>query len=143
MTDARHQIERLLVAYVSRIDAGDLAGVGALFAHAEIWDTSGGIVRGSRAVEDRLREWVRIYPDGTPRTRHLLSNVLIDADESAGTATASSSVLVLQAVEGELALQPLFVGGYDDDFECADGTWRFTRRRRRADLVGDLSQHRA
>ncbi|HRD99662.1 MAG TPA: nuclear transport factor 2 family protein [Ilumatobacteraceae bacterium] len=141
MTDARRAIEGLLVAYVAGIDAGDFAAVGALFEHGEVWDTSGRVARGAE-VGERIARFARIYADGTPRTRHLMSNVLIDVDEAADMATSSSSVMVLQAVEGEFPLQPIFVGGYEDEFVRVDGAWRFACRRRRADLVGDLTHHR-
>jgi len=47
-----------------------------------------------------------VYDDGTPRTRHVTTNVVIEADEEAGTAVLRAYFTVLQALPG-LALQPI------------------------------------
>ena len=83
---------------------------------------------------------VILYEDGTPRTRHVTSNVLLQIDETAGTATGQCYVTVLQHTD-ELPLQVVFSGHYFDEFERVDGTWRFKSRRIRRPLLGDLSQH--
>ncbi|MEU4670204.1 nuclear transport factor 2 family protein [Amycolatopsis sp. NPDC023774] len=80
------------------------------------------------------------YPDGTPRTRHLTSNVRGHVDEAAGTATAHSYWTALQAAPG-LPLQPIASGHYDDRFERSDGVWHFVERRPRVAPAGDLSHH--
>src|ERR1700722_3446836 len=41
-----------------------------------------------------------LYADGTPRTRHLVTNTIIEVDESAGRATARSYNTTLQQVPG-------------------------------------------
>ena len=38
-------------------------------------------------------------------------------------------------------LQPVISGRYLDRFEMVGGSWRFSERTYRADLVGDLSNH--
>jgi len=83
----------------------------------------------------------RRYPNGTPLTKHVTTNVMVDVDESGDTATARSYFTVLQAVPGELALQPIIAGRYRDHFERADGVWRFTGRHMVVDLMGDLGHH--
>jgi hypothetical protein len=50
-----------------------------------------------------------VYADGTPRTRHVTTNIAIDADEEAGTAVSRSYFTVLQALPG-LPLQPIAAG---------------------------------
>jgi hypothetical protein len=80
------------------------------------------------------------YDDGTPRTKHVTTNVAVDADEAAGTATARSYFTVLQGVEGA-PLQIIVAGRYYDAFERVDGDWRFTDRLIYSDLIGDLSRH--
>jgi hypothetical protein len=52
-----------------------------------------------------------LYDDGTPRTHHVTTNVIVDVVELAGTVTARSSVTVLQAVS-DLPLQPIAAGRY-------------------------------
>ena len=87
-----------------------------------------------------FRDMLIVYEDGTPRTKHLTTNLIVDADEGTGRAAARSYVTVFQARPG-LALQAIMSGRYQDRFERRDGHWRFTERRVRIDLVGDLSGH--
>ena len=51
-----------------------------------------------------------------------------------------SRFTVFQQTE-QVALQPIIAGQYTDTFTLVDGTWRFTERRMRPTLYGDLSQH--
>ena len=139
---AADAIRNLLGAYCERIDAGDFAGVGWLFAHGALADGEGReLARGAEAVEAFYAAGTRLH-DGSPRTKHLVTNVILDVDEGAGRAEARSSYLVLQQVD-DGPLQPIITGRYRDTFEHADGAWRFTERRFFVDLVGDLSRHLA
>jgi 3-phenylpropionate/cinnamic acid dioxygenase small subunit len=139
-------IAELLFAYAEAIDRGDFEAVGALFAHGEFHGRPGAPVRvGAAATSEMFAASVRLYPDGTPRTRHVTTNVIVDlardADGSAVTATARSCFTVFQAVAGALALQPIIAGSYDDEFHRVDGQWWFRRRRITAELLGDLAHH--
>ena len=78
--------------------------------------------------------------DGLPRTKHLTTNLTVEVDEEAGTATARSYITVLQALPG-FPLQPIFAGRYRDRFARVDGRWRWTRREVIGDLYGDVSHH--
>ena len=85
--------------------------------------------------------WTRRYEDnGTPHTKHVTTNLLIEVDEAASTATCRSYFTVLQQTP-ILALQPIIAGRYHDRFEQVDGAWRFSHRHIISDLFGDLSQH--
>ena len=141
-TDARSAIEHIVYGYAELIDLGDLKGVAALFSHARYKgggpDDPG--VKGSAAVLQILDSMVRRYDDGTPRTKHVTTNLVIDTDESAGTATSRSYYTVFQQLEG-FPLQPVISGRYHDTFARTDGEWRLTERVIFCDLVGDLSQH--
>jgi len=137
--DAAQAIANLIFAYAERMDLGDLAGVGALFAHARYGAGDGPLAPGD-VVERLNRELVILYPDGTPRTQHVTSNLAIEVDEAAGVATARSRYTVFQQVDAA-PLQPIVAGRYHDRFERADGAWRFSERRIYIDLVGDLSRH--
>jgi 3-phenylpropionate/cinnamic acid dioxygenase small subunit len=97
-------------------------------------------VSGRDAVEKMLRDNLVVYDDGTPRTKHVTTNVAIEVDEEAGTAVARSYFTVLQALP-DLALQPIVSGRYRDRFERHEGRWRFVERRVQTDLVGDVSGH--
>lgn len=144
MADSAREIENLLYTYAERIDAGDLDGVAELFRHGRIRtapDGSGGAsFEGRDAVLGMYRAATRLYEDGTPRTRHVTTNVIVEVDEDAGTGATRSSYTVLQRTE-RLALQPIIVGRYHDTFRRIDGCWWFDTRVMLVDLVGDLSQH--
>ncbi len=87
-----------------------------------------------------LRERLIVYDDGTPRTKHVTTDVAIEVNEEAGTAVSRSYFTVLQALP-DLALQPIVSGRYQDRFELRDGQWRFVERRVQPDLVGDVTHH--
>jgi 3-phenylpropionate/cinnamic acid dioxygenase small subunit len=132
-------IENLIATYAELVDDGDFAGVGVLLADATFTGGSGS-VSGADAIEKMLRDNVIIYEDGTPRTKHVTTNVAIEVDEEADTAVSRSYFTALQAL-GDLALQPIVSGRYHDRFERRDGRWRFVQRHVRTDLLGDVSRH--
>jgi SnoaL-like domain len=139
---ARDEIGNLLGVYCERIDAGDFAGVGELFAHGALTEPGGAeLARGAEAVASFYAAGTLLH-DGSPRTKHLVTNVVLDVDDTRDHATARSSYLVLQQVASG-PLQPIITGHYHDRFERHDGAWRFAERRFFVDLVGDLSQHLA
>lgn len=131
-----------MYGYAERVDLGDFAGVAQLFAHAKYRgggpDDPG--VDGAGPVQEIFERMVRRYDDGTPRTKHVTTNLVIDADEDAGTATARSYYTVLQQLDG-FPLQPIIAGRYHDTFERVDIEWRLTERVIFCDLIGDLSRH--
>lgn len=137
MGDDTDSIRNLLHRYAELIDAGDLAGVGALFDHARV-DWGGDTTTGGQAVTDRLSSATRLYADGTPRTAHVITNSIIEIDRD--SATARSRYTVFRAVDTQ-PLQAIICGRYHDDFTRVYGTWRFSSRRYLVDLVGDLSAH--
>jgi 3-phenylpropionate/cinnamic acid dioxygenase small subunit len=141
--ESHHAITSLMFRYAECIDAADFDGIGALFEHGRI-TTRGlpGAIEGATAVRDLYAGTNRVHPDGTLRTRHLCTNVIVDVDEDAGTATARSSFLVLQATEA-LPLQPIVAGRYRDAFERVDGTWRWREREMGVEQVGDTREHLA
>ena len=144
MTDARSGIERIVYGYAERVDAGDFVGMADLFRHA-VYKGGGpddpGVV-GSEAMLAIQEGIIRRYPDGTPRTKHVVTNLVIDADEPAGTASARSYFTVLQQVDDH-PLQVIVAGRYHDRFERADDEWRLTERIILCDLIGDISRHLA
>ena len=143
MGSARDDITALIYSYAERIDAGDFEGIADLFAHAELSDEDGHVIAvGRAAVLANYTTATRRYPDdGTPKTKHVMTNVIVEPDEEAGTATSRSYYTVLQAVPAELALQPVIAGRYHNRYERVDGKWRFVAVKFFVDLVGDLSHH--
>jgi 3-phenylpropionate/cinnamic acid dioxygenase small subunit len=123
------------------MDAADYDGLETLFATAALTNEGyPGEVRGGAAIRRLYERTNRVYGDGTLRTRHLTTNVVVDVDETAGTAAARSAFVVLQATP-DLPLQPIVTGRYRDRFERVDGSWRFAHRHVVVDHVGDVSQH--
>lgn len=138
--DDSRVIENLLYAYAECIDAGDFDGVGALFRHGRIEAAPGVLIEGEDAVRGLYERTTRRYEDGTPRTRHQITNVQVELDAAAGTAMARSYYAVLQQTE-VLALQTIIAGHYHDSFHLVEGEWCFDTRIMFVDLTGDLSQH--
>jgi ketosteroid isomerase-like protein len=131
-------LENLIATYAELVDAGDFAGVGGLFADATF--RGGAAVHGRDAVAKMLRDAVILYDDGTPRTKHVTTNSIIEV--SGETATARSYFTVLQALP-DLPLQTIVAGRYHDRFARTSEQWRFTERQVYVDLVGDVSRHLA
>ena len=141
MTDSSTELSNLIARYAELIDAGDLDGVSELLAHAAVGaGDSSSLLAGKEAILALYVSTTRIHPDGTPGTKHVTTNLILDIDDDAGTASARSYWTVLQAVPG-LPLQPILAGRYHDRFERADDGWRFVERRYLVDLVGDVSHH--
>jgi 3-phenylpropionate/cinnamic acid dioxygenase small subunit len=144
MSDAARQIENLVYTYAERIDAGDLDGVAALFAHGRICGMEDGppetVFDGTVRVREMYEMATRLYDDGTPKTKHFTTNVRLEVDEDAGTARGSAYYCVTQATP-ELPLQVIVTGHYRDTFHRVDGTWWFDTRIMFVDQVGDISHH--
>lgn len=140
MNDAT-AITNLLYRYAELMDLGDFAGAADLFAHARIKVGVGdaGYVD-SAGLLKLWEDGVIRYPDGTPRTKHVTTNAIVDF-EGDDTATARSYYTVFQQVEGG-PMHPIIGGRYHDRFARVDGTWRWVERDYTLmDLFGDLSKH--
>jgi 3-phenylpropionate/cinnamic acid dioxygenase small subunit len=70
---------------------------------------------------------IQTNPDGTSTTSHMITNLMIEVDEDAGTAEARSYWTLLQSVPG-LPLEPIRSGRYQDRFRRRNGAWRFVER---------------
>jgi ketosteroid isomerase-like protein len=142
MTDPARAIENLILHYAELMDLGDFAGVGALFEHAAVTtDVSDEVRFGAALMQEQMETWTRRYPDnGTPHTKHVTTNLIIEVADDETTATARSYYTVFQQV-GDLALQPIIAGRYHDAFAIIDGKWSFTKRHYINELFGDLRLH--
>ena len=144
MSDSAREIENLVYTYAERIDAGDFDGVAALFAHGRICGMEDGppetVFEGSDRVRQMYEMAVRLHDDGTPKTRHFTTNVIVDVDDAAGTARGSAYYCVTQSTP-ELPLQIVVTGRYRDTFHRVDGNWWFDTRVMFVDQVGDTSHH--
>jgi len=135
-------ITNLLYRYAELMDLGDLEGVAALFARAEVKVGGGAIVHGAEPMLELWRANVKIHPCGTPRTKHVITNAIVEVDEAAGSAACRSYYTVLQATP-DLPLQVIGAGRYHDTFaRDAQGAWHFaTRDYSMFDSVGNLAEH--
>lgn len=139
---AETHIANLLYRYAECIDAGDLPAAAGLFAHARIQVSADDTVDAAGLL-NIWKSLIVLYPDGTPRTKHVISNLVIEIDERAETAFCRSYYTVLQQTDN-FPLQTIVAGRYHDRFECVDGNWRFSHRDLTLiDMVGDISHHLA
>jgi SnoaL-like domain len=137
------QVRNLLGRYCDLADAGDWSGIGALFATGKL--TSGGhvLAEGADAVAAFYAGGTRRHDHhgGSPRTKHLVLNTQLSTAPP-DLLVGRSSYVVLQAVEGAIALQPIITGRYTDTFQLTAGTapvW--IERAFEVDLTGDLTHH--
>jgi 3-phenylpropionate/cinnamic acid dioxygenase small subunit len=129
--ESYHAITTLLYRYAEYMDAADFDAVADLFADAVL--TNEGVdapIKGGDAIARLYRSTNRVHDDGTLRTRHVTTNVIVDIDEDAGSAAVRSAFVVLQQTP-TLPLQPIVTGRYRDRFERSGGTWRFAAPHRR------------
>jgi len=151
MASAHDQIRNLIHQYSEGIDTGRFEIWAELFQDAEICVAIGDnepvvIARGGDLAV--MTQGMIIYADGTPRTRHLVSNIIIEVDEASGTATARSYNTTLQQVPGH-PIEIIATARYFDSFELCGDAWRFTQRLIRhssidgvsRDFTGDMSRH--
>ncbi|MNJ59612.1 hypothetical protein D3C77_553080 [compost metagenome] len=140
MTTSAVQICNLLYRYAEYLDSGQLVEAAELFRHARIKVQSPGLLDHT-ALLGIWQQRLKVYPCGTPRTKHVITNPIIDIDEASGTATVRSCYTVLQATD-TLPLQPIAAGRYVDQFERVAGVWRFSfRDYSQLEMMGDLSGH--
>ena len=138
-------IKNVIYQYADFLDRGDLQGVASMFSHGKIItsDATGQEhrVAGVDAVYAMYRSFTRLYEDnGTPHTKHMTSNVIVQVDTTGVTASAQAYAVVFQAVD-DFPLQPIIGVRYNDTFEKAGQVWRFSERNIQPHLYGDLGRH--
>ena len=135
-------INRLLMTYAELIDSGRFAEAAAMFENATYRLELAGrpqiaTYRGTAHVQEFFAG-TRLYSDGTPRTKHVITNVIVELDGD--RASSRCYVTVFQQTR-VLPLQPIASGRYVDSFERAGREWRFADRLITGFLLGDRSQH--
>jgi hypothetical protein len=139
------QIRNLIFEYYHLMDLGDYAGVAALYGTDGVMrglDVDGNEMNAWTGADEILALWtslVRTY-DGIPKTKHCVTNLVVDVDEAEGTAEARSYYMVFQATD-ELPLQVITAGRWYDTLTRSDSRWRFVERKCFSDLVGDFTAH--
>ncbi len=140
MTSDEQAIRNLLFTYAERIDRGDLDGMARLFEHAAYRAGDQAPITDWKQVAQLNKSLVKLYDDGTPKTQHVTTNVLIELDAGGAAASARSRFTVLQGAPGT-PVQVIVAGRYHDRFEKSAGAWRFSARHILMDLIGDLTHH--
>ncbi|MGN6472729.1 MAG: nuclear transport factor 2 family protein [Mycobacteriales bacterium] len=136
----REAIAALIHRYAELLDAGRLAEVAELFSQGT-WRSG---ATGRALTQEQVRgvyDQVILYDDGTPRTHHLITNLMIDVTEGADEASASCYFTVLQGVDPAKPIETIVSGRYVDQFRRGTTGWYFHERVFHADLVGDQSRH--
>lgn len=139
-------ILNLLYTYAELVDSGDLDGAAALFTHARVKASGvagdeGDGTTDAAGVREIWEQFIAIYPDGTPRTKHVITNPIVEIDDSGTRATCRSYYTVVQQTD-DYPLQVVCSGRYHDTFEKVDGAWRYSYRDYSLlDLVGDFRAH--
>ena len=148
MASSERQILNLLHRYAECIDDGDLEAAADLFTHAHVYVAPNFAGAGPDGELDRdgllanWRDFIALYPNGTPRTKHVITNEIIDVDEDAGTGEVPRSYYTVFQQTDDFPLQPVIAGRYDDRFERVDGAWRYSwRNYSLMELIGDMSRH--
>lgn len=139
MVSSERTIANLVYRYAELIDSGNFEAAAALFVHARI--KLGPREIGADEVLALWRGSIILYEDGTPRTKHVITNPIIEVDETAGHGTCRSYYTVMQQV-ADGPLNAVICGRYHDAFERIDGQWRFSFRDYSLhDLPGDMARH--
>ncbi|TML07484.1 MAG: nuclear transport factor 2 family protein [Actinobacteria bacterium] len=141
----RGAIQNLMVQYTEALDDGAFDALGELFEGGSVTieggPHSGREASGAQPVADLYRSIVALDPEfGVTGTRHFITNIFIEVDDSGQAAVGRSYFAVTQQTTA-LPLQLVACGGYHDRFERAGARWQFAARRIVCDQVGDLSQH--
>ncbi len=140
MSNSYADISNLLSEYTHRFDLGNLEGAAQLFRHARV-QTAPDTWIDYKQLLDIWREGVIMYDDGTPKTKHVCTNAVINIDEDNDAADSKSYYVVYQQTD-TLPLQPIAAGRYYDKFERVDGAWRFCERNYSLlDHVGNMEEH--
>jgi len=131
-------ITALVHSYALLLDHGETDAVAALFEHST-WrsDPDGPVLRGSEEVRPVYEKLTT--DEGSPRTKHLLTNLTVHVDQGGSTASAHCYWTVLQNVEALRTIEIILSGQYTDTFEKVGGTWRFTDRLVNVDFIGHSS----
>ena len=142
MSDALQEFSRLIFLCDQRNDDGDFDGVGELFAHGSISVEGMGedVCSGAEQTAQQFRRTTQVYESGGARTHHLSTNLIIEVDEEADTATCQSHYVMYQQTDA-LPLQPINAGRNFDTFERVDGAWRWKKREIAVRLIGNMGHH--
>jgi 3-phenylpropionate/cinnamic acid dioxygenase small subunit len=150
ITQARHVIEQIMFTYAEGIDTGDIETVAQLFAQGAIVLPDGSEIKGYQEVYDQYTGMVMFYDDNeqlvpykrhecSPRTRHVVTNLMFEFNNDVTVADVKSYFMVYQTMEGKN--QVIAGGRYVDRFERTIHGWHLVTRTIHFDNMGDMSRH--
>src|SRR5687767_2700968 len=118
-------VHNLLARYAECVDTADLDGLGVIFERAVFTHEGGTREYRGQEIHELFRKWIHVFDDGSPHTRHVITNILVDVDEDAGTAHARSyCTLVIPSTGGNASPRVVATGSYRDEFRrFEDGWW--------------------
>lgn len=138
--EARFAVQDLMFRYAECVDRALFDELGELFRHGSLGAEGAEPMRGSSPIRKFYAATNKVHSDGTLRTRHLTSNVIVEVDAASGRAAARSYFVVFQATQA-VPLQPIVAGRYHDTFHVIDGHWCFADRLIFVDQIGKMSDH--
>jgi len=138
------QITNLAHFYAEQVDTANFEAIGRLFADGATECFLQGGPNGGRCVgAEAVMRWYRAsvaVRDGTPGTRHVITNLIVEVAEDGLSASARSYFTVLQRLP-DFPLQIVAAGRYHDRFRKTDGAWRFEEKILHGDFIADISKH--
>ena len=133
-------VANLVFGLAEAIDDADGPRIEQLFGAASFRIGDGAPVTGGEAFRQMIERGMILH-DGSPRTHHVVTNLVVSIDRVAASATSSARVTVLQAVGADFPLQVILAGRYADRFAWTDQGWAFVERHLQVTLRGDTSRH--
>ena len=135
------EIPNILYRYGMYIDEAKFAEAAALFEYGHIALGGGATISDLGKIEALWRSMVRTYDCGTSRTRHIITNPIIELADNELSAVVHSCWTVIQQTE-DFPLQVVASGRYRDEFQIIDGKWWYKEKAYLGiDLQGDMSAH--
>ena len=139
-----NEITNLLYRYAELIDQGEFDELSEMFRHARIKARDGDRITtlDAAALLELWKTSIVIFENGSPRTRHVITNPIVEFGSSGREARARSYYTVFFQKNLTEPIQPIISGRYHDRFEKVEGVWQFVERDyTHIDLVGDMSAH--
>ena len=134
MSDA-DEITTLVHSYARLLDNGDADAVATLFEYST-WRSlpNGSMLRGVAEVRPVYENL--LAQDSSRHKKHLITNLSVEVEAGAATASSHCCWTVLYGAPGE-PISITLSGQYTDTFEKVDDRWRFSDRLITVDLSGE------
>jgi hypothetical protein len=137
------QIRALTYEYTFRLDRGEFSGVADLLARGALRMAAKGMderpIRGQEEIERFYSDQVVTY-DGNPRTRHLITNHVVDVAAGGESAAGRCYFTVLLAAPRQ-PIETVVCGRYADAFANDGSEWHFTEKVIEIDYLASIADH--